>query len=138
MNRKTVIKVVRSCGLGLAITASLVGLFSPDYLPGYSPQSTWLLNLSVYGTAFFVLVGIRLLVFGLRVRTRLKMAPLISVLITMTITICAYVYYSLTSRHPNDAGMLLVIGIVFITVPYAFGSIILAAIPIFDGRYSKR
>lgn len=138
MNRKTVIRVVRFCGLGLAVTASLVGLFGPDYLPGYNPPPSWLINLSVFGPAFFMVIGIRLLVFGLGVKKRLKVAPLISFLITMAITIYAYISYNLKYIQPNDAGMLLAFGIAFLTVPCVLGSIILAAIPIFDGRYSKR
>ena len=144
MRAKTGIWIVRLCGIPLALAAG-VGFIYRDNLGGQlNPPPVRITDLMLYGTEVVIVVAVRLLIFGLGLRKRLGVALLLSVLGAAVIGVLPVVVSVLvrgvSSVHGplSDFWMGLFFFAIDFVVPCTVGSVLLAAVPIFDDRFSGR
>jgi hypothetical protein len=148
MRRSTAIWAIRSCGIMLAVTAGVVFIVSAELASQLNAPRLRIAELMLYGAEMLIAVSIRFLVFGFRVRKRLGVALLLSVLGTVAIGVLPDVVSVLahglsSARGPSsdfwmgDFWLGMFFFIIDFMTPCIVGSVILAAVPIFDGKLSS-
>ena len=135
MTRRTVLLITRTCGIALAIAASVVSIYATQLAHLRPPPPARTTQLMLYGVVVLVVVAVRFLVFGISTGKRLALALLLSLSFSVAIGILPAVGAAWGHGISSDFQMGLFFMVIEFMAPCVLFSLILSALPIFDGWF---